>query len=343
MSTEDLEAQELNTVDVTIEVDDDYLDDDCDLQARAADRPKNILEHKIEIDEPISLQAVRISVDPRVRVRDLSNEVMETLCIHLNHPSFLSMLNWRAIARFFKLDSLAIEKIDASERPTEMMLSFLENHSAQKFFDSLIESHRIDTLYAILKLKRVGKLLKNTEFRGYHSVSTTQAFSGPHVPQEDYGKYILVTHFEKEKSERSDYKWFRKNIDDFLKRRSNMTVIDVNSLNAEDHGNQMEIIDRVFKQVPHIVVCYSVSYINAVKYPDSSPQARTQQYIHNLMGAEFLQNNMRNERFRAVLFPGVQSKDLIGWALLTIQYEFPGPNIGKFFERLVKNRDSLIS
>ncbi|ETN79886.1 hypothetical protein NECAME_09541, partial [Necator americanus] len=181
----------------------------------------------------------------------------------------------------------------------EAVLRKCSDLPAKDLIKALQSCKRVDLLYSLRKLQRLGKMEKPVgRFVGLHSASISTAFSlndRSFDPSKE--KYILVVHYEDSPEETRNFKWLRKNLRQHASHQG-FRILDIAELDID--ANLTSTVEDAFIRAHQIVVSFTPSHIEAVK--SRSTACRSVVYVHDLMNQEFFTMNSVNKRFRAVIF-----------------------------------------
>ncbi|PIC18769.1 hypothetical protein B9Z55_024548 [Caenorhabditis nigoni] len=334
-------AEKPKPMDVTIELDldddewaemdvltEDYLDDDMD---------------EFPIDPPLELSDVAFKLPGSVRIKHLSRELKDMLIKQLDVPPAVTMGSWQMVADFLT-DCLPFELDITDLNPKEPWKPY-ENLNAQCVVDALVKVERIDLLWKIKELVFENNHLEQID----ENASTSQAPTMPAIPPptpsnlfpgDNFKKInatnsILVQHFEVSKIEKQNFRWFYDNFKEHLKRpeANGMRAVDVADLEQDDGGNLLQMLEHVYPQFKHIVVCFNDSYIKAVKELVPKKKFKFRKFIHDRTVMEFVNNGSKNKRCRCLVMPQTELKVETLWANVTYSFYFPD-NYNEFLKRL---------
>uniref|UniRef100_A0A1I7TJ34 Crinkler (CRN) family protein n=1 Tax=Caenorhabditis tropicalis TaxID=1561998 RepID=A0A1I7TJ34_9PELO len=312
--------------DVTIELDfDDETWSDLDV---LNDKVLEEDEDDVIISDPISLSRVVFKLPGSVKIRHLAQEVRDLIFSNLTVPPTVTIGSWQMVVDFLS----ASEKFqgDFSDSNHKDVWKPFNNLHAQILVNALIKVERIDILAKLKSLMETECLLSTEEERvepvRHHvkSATTTIVPAPPFVPF-DASKMILVLHYETTKLEKENYYWFWDNFTDHLKKKSKQgySALDITKLKKNDGGNRIQMVEHVYPQFPHIVVCFNDSYIQELRKAEVSTKFKFCRSIHRKTDEEFVQNDNRNLRCRCVIMPQMTEKLITSWAMLTHNYHWP--------------------
>ncbi|KAK5971377.1 hypothetical protein GCK32_004633 [Trichostrongylus colubriformis] len=326
----DENGSDTDTVDVTIEIDDEVA------QGISA---KEVSSRKQGpwIRPPLRLEDVRVRCANSLSVAKLSDEATALLTSHLSMPSYGSLKNWDSVGIYLGISDLEIMSLRQESRPMEAILKRCQHMPMKDIIRALQLCKRIDLLYSLKKLEQRGKLERSLEqLAGINSVSTSLA--SPFVISENTQttatKTILLVHYEEDPGETRDFRWLKKNLVEHASKRG-FRVSDMADLDID--VNLTSTVEEAFAKAYQIVVSFTPTHIEAVK--SRNPACSSVLYMHDLMGQEFFTLNSMNKRFRPVIFNDTQPSELpVGWPRSTLVYHFP-TNMAALCAKLFKSGD----
>ncbi|EFO82965.1 hypothetical protein CRE_00162 [Caenorhabditis remanei] len=300
-------------------------------------------EEEVIIDPPILITSVKVQLPGSVKIKHLSQELRDLLVIHLDVPSAISMGSWQMVEDF--LTASGTFQLEPADPSNKNIWKPFENLHAQILVNALYNVERIDLLVKMRQMIRNNVHLQEADDVPQTSQNFSQAVSISNIPPlvpftpVDATNTILVLHYEKKKQERINYKWFHDNLVQHLEKQSdkNLKVVDIITLEKNDGGNLLQLLEHLYPQFKHIIVCFNDSFIDAIKSPDPKKTFSFRKFLHDKTIVEFLQNNNRNRRFRCVVMPGITKTIETIWAMVTNRYPFPD-NYNELLEKLLESK-----
>lgn len=328
--------------DVTIELDfDDETWSDLDV---LNDKEIEEDEDEVIISEPLTLADVKFNLPGSVRIRNLSQELRDLLYIHLDLPPAVTIGTWSMVTNF--LSPNESPQGENNEKPTkETAWKPFKNLHAQILVNALYKAERIDLLAQF-------KLMVEQNCHLHIGEDPPEPEPAPPFPmfkpgglsfvpvQEfkpiDASKIILVLHYETNEIEKKNYRWFWDNFSEHLGKRPDIgfTALDVAKLKKNDGGNRIQMLEHVYPQFAHIVVCFNDSYIKEIRKSECIPKFKFCRSIQRKTDEEFVQNDNRNLRCRCVVMPGIKERINTNWACMTTMYHWPD-DYKDFLERIL--------
>ncbi|EGT43050.1 hypothetical protein CAEBREN_16978 [Caenorhabditis brenneri] len=333
--------------DVTIELDfDDETWSDLDV---LNDKELEEDEDDVIISDPVTLAEVSFNLPGSVRIKNLSQELRDLLAVNLDLPPTVTIGTWSMVKGFLSAND-AIQG-EANEKNIKDIWKPYKHMHAQILVNALCKAERIDLLAQFKWMVENNCYLQIGEEtpeppEPAAPVSMFKPGGLSFVPVQEFqpidaSKIILVLHYETNEIEKTNYRWFFDNFSEHLKSRPDigLTALDVAKLKKNDGGNRIQMLEHVYPQFAHIVVCFNDSYIKEIRKSECVPKFKFCRSIQRKTDEEFVQNDNRNLRCRCVVMPGIKERINTNWAIMTTMYHWPEDH--KDFLQRILNLDKL--
>jgi hypothetical protein len=209
---------------------------------------------------------------------------------------------------------------------------------------ALCDMNRVDVLIALhshlnkLAESSEGTFTNSVEDDGFATTSRIEVSMAPVAANTNEQRlptmpFILVTHYEQQKDIRRQFKYLLTNLRANAPKSTEIVDVDKCFDDRDLHGS----LYPFFSGATQILLVLSEDYIRFVAPASSAPsdtKMNVKRHLHGLMDAEYMQNQSKNLRFRAVVLAGVERRLLPpGWPSNTVLYDFPD-NFNELCERL---------